>query len=300
MSIQEIEARYAQRIKDLEERHSADAETIARLSKERDQAIALATRTADEFAKQDINKVSNIYRQAMQLFLAGKVQDAIQLLDEDKLSRQLKAANEQEAAAKATREQVAQEWMLKGSLLTLQFRFWEADHAYKNAIGSSPGDTDATRAYAVFEENEKVYEAQTENVFKCPSPCGPHGPYPDAPIDGIPRDLPNARAWTGSSIALARQLSDLIEEGNLLVRQCLWNANIEFLGEKEIEWQAKVEQLLSPSLDPRLIEALSKVNPKQLSRTNDHNQHGIALCNSTEAETDLLTMYFNQLLGVGD
>jgi len=31
-----------------------------------------------------------------------------------------------------------------------------------------------------------------------------------------------------------------------------------------------------------------------------HNQKGIDICNSLKAKTDLLTMFYNQLLGVGD
>jgi hypothetical protein len=286
--------------KDLEDRHTEDAKTIERLDKERDETKVLAAEGARGFAKQDIEMTSELYRQAMQGFLAGRVEESIHLLDEDKLNRQLKGADDLESAAKATKRHVVQEWLLRARLLTLKFRVYEADHAYKKAVEASPDDVDAARAYALFKENEAVYEAQTANVFKCPSPCGPHGPYPDVMLEGLPKDLPNAKALTGSSRVLATRLSDLIDEGNLLVRQFFGTDDVEFLSKNEIAWQDKVEQLLSSSLDPRLVKTLSKVSSKQLSGMNSHNQQGTAICNSIGGKTDLLTMYYNQLIGVGD
>jgi tetratricopeptide (TPR) repeat protein len=299
-SDQTLDTLLAQRIRDLENAHMADAATIERLKKELDQTKALAAEGAHELAKQDIETASELYRQAMRSFLTGKIEESIRLLDENKLNRQLKAANELEATAKATKRQVTQEWLLKARLLTLQFRFFEADHAYKTAIDASPDDIEAARAYAFFKRNNETVEAQTATVFKCPKPCGPHGPYPDVPLEGVPEDLPSARALTGSSRVLATQLSDLIDEGHSLVRQFLGTDDTDFLSKNEITWQATVEQLLSPYLDPRLVKALSQVNSKQFSTMNNHNQKGIVICNLVKAKTDLLTMFYNQLIGVGD
>jgi hypothetical protein len=296
-SNQTIDAIYIRQLKGLENGRMADAATIERLKRELDDTKALAAEGAHELAKQDIEAASELYRQAMQTFLAGKVEESIDLLDEDKLNRQLKAAD---ATAKATKREVAQEWLLKARLLTLQFRFFEADYAYKTAIDVSPYDTEVVRAYAFFKRENEIIEAQTANVFKCPSPCGPHGPYLDVLLEGMPATLPPAKALTGSSRVLATQLSDLIDEGNLLVRQFLGTDNMDFLSKNEITWQANVEQLLSPYLDPRLVKALTQVNSKQFSAMNSHNQKGIMICNSVKAKTDLLTMFYNQLMGVGD
>jgi hypothetical protein len=172
--------------------------------------------------------------------------------------------------------------------------------AYKTAIDASLDDIETARAYTFFKRENEMVEAQTANVFKCPNPCGPHGPYPDVPLEGVPEDLPSVRALTGSSRVLASQLSDLIDEGNLLVRQFLGTDDVEFLSKNEITWQAKVEQLLTPYLDPRLVKALSQVNSKQFSTMNSHNEKGIVICNLVSAKTVLLTMFYNQLIGVGD
>jgi pimeloyl-ACP methyl ester carboxylesterase len=300
-SDREVDARYAERIKDLEDRHMEDAKAIEQFKKERDETKVLAAEGARGFAKQDIEMASELYGQAMQGFVAGNVGQAISLLSEDKLNGQLEAANEQGTAVKATKERIAQEWLLKAYLLTLQFRVYEADHAYKKAVEASPGSIEATQAYALFKGRENIFEAQTAYVYRCHSPCGIHGPYPDVPLEGLPEDLPNAKALTGSSRALAAQLSDLIDEGKLLDHQTsLRTGDMEFLCKIEAAWQARVDKLLSPSLDPRLVEALSKVSYEQVSGATSHSQQGIAICNSIKAETDLLTMYNNQLLGVGN
>lgn len=146
----------------------------------------------------------------------------------------------------------------------------------------------------------QVYTAQTANVFKCPAPCGPHGPYPDVALEGMPSDLPNARALSGSSRALAGQLSGFIDEGNALVSRFLRDDNADALAAQATAWELRVEQVVSSMLDPQLAKALSQVNSKQLSAMTNHNQKGIDLCNSLKAKTDLLTMFYNQLLGVGD
>jgi pimeloyl-ACP methyl ester carboxylesterase len=295
-SNQVVDAKY----KELEDRYTTDPAAIEQLQKERDVAKALAAKGADEFAKQDIETASKLYRQATQSFLGGNVDESIQLLDEDKLNQQLKVADDLKSTANAMEQHLVQEWLLRARLLTLKFRVYEADYAYKKAVEVSPNDVDAARAYALFKESGVVSQAQTANIFKCPSPCGPHGPYPDVMLEGVPGNLPNAKALTGSSRVLAARLSDLIDEGNLLVRQFFGTDDVEFLNKNEIAWQGKVEQLLSPSLDSRLIETLSKVSSKQFSEMNSHNQQGISICNSIKGKTDLLTMYYNQLIGVAD
>jgi hypothetical protein len=297
---QTIDARYIQQIKSLESRHMVDATTIERLKNERDETKALAAEGARQLAKQDIETASGLYRQAMRRFLAGKIEESIRLLDEDNLNRQLKTADELEATAKAAKRQVTQEWLLKARLLTLQFRFFEADHAYKIAIGASPGDIEAVRGYSFFKRQNEMAEAQTAIIYKCHSPCGPHGPYPDVPLEGVPEDLPSARALTGSGYVLATQLSDLIDEGKLLVRQFLGTDDMDFLSKNETTWQTEVERLLTPNLDPRLVKALSQANSKQFNTMNSHNQKGIVICNLVGAKTDLLIMFYNQLIGVGD
>jgi tetratricopeptide (TPR) repeat protein len=164
---QAIDTGYTKRIKELEDRHMADAASIEQLTKERDQAKAAASNAAEEFAKLDFNKTSELYRRAMQTFLAGDVQSAVQLLDEEKLTRQLKAANEKENAAKGEKEQVTQAWLLRGRLLTLQFRFDEAERALKRAIDASPDNFKVNFAHASFNQSLNHFLLAEEGYKRC-------------------------------------------------------------------------------------------------------------------------------------
>jgi tetratricopeptide (TPR) repeat protein len=123
-----IEATYQQKLKALEEENKSDATTIARLQEERDQAKASAEKAAVELAKNQPGQGSELYQEAQRLFLAGKIEAAIALLDDDKLRQ---AA---EQAQKALIDAI-QGWRLKADLFKLKFRFEEAEKAYEMALG---------------------------------------------------------------------------------------------------------------------------------------------------------------------
>jgi tetratricopeptide (TPR) repeat protein len=69
-----------------------------------------------------------LYQEAERLFLAGKIEAAIALLDDDKLRQ---AA---EQAQKALNDAI-QGWRLKANLFQLKFRFEHAEKAYETALG---------------------------------------------------------------------------------------------------------------------------------------------------------------------
>jgi hypothetical protein len=73
---------YQQKLKALEE---SDATTIAKLQEERDQAKGAAGKAAVELAKNQPGEGSEMYQEAQRLFLAGKIEAALALLDDDKL-----------------------------------------------------------------------------------------------------------------------------------------------------------------------------------------------------------------------
>ena len=68
-----------------------------------------------------------MYQEAVRLYLDGKIDAAIALLDDDKLRRSA------EQAGKALTDAI-QGWRLKASLFTLKFRFEEAEKAYETAL----------------------------------------------------------------------------------------------------------------------------------------------------------------------
>ena len=126
--VEAIEATYQQQLKALEDENKSDATTIAKLQEERDQAKAGAEKAAAELAKNQPGQGSELYQEAERLFLAGKIEAAIALLDDDKLRQ---AA---EQAQKALTDAI-QGWRLKANLFTLKFRFEEAEKAYETALG---------------------------------------------------------------------------------------------------------------------------------------------------------------------
>ena len=122
-----VEITYQQKLKALEEENKSDAATIAKLKEERDQAKAGGEKAAAELAKNQPGQGSEMYQEAVRLYLDGKIDAAIALLDDDKLRRSA------EQAEKALTDAV-QGWRLKASLFKLKFRFEEAEKAYETAL----------------------------------------------------------------------------------------------------------------------------------------------------------------------
>jgi tetratricopeptide (TPR) repeat protein len=124
---QAVDKTYQEKLKALEEENKSDAVTIAKLKEERDQAKAGAEKAAAELAKNQPGQGSEMYQQAVRLYLDGKIDTAIALLDDDKLRRSA------EQAEKALTDAI-QGWRLKANLFTLKFRFEEAEKAYETAL----------------------------------------------------------------------------------------------------------------------------------------------------------------------
>jgi tetratricopeptide (TPR) repeat protein len=125
--VEAIEATYQQKLKALEDENKSDAATIAKLQEERDQAKAGAEKAAAELAKNQPGQGSEMYQEAQRLFLEGKIEAAIALLDDDKLRQSA------EQAEKALTDAI-RGWRLKANLLKLRFRYEEAEKAYETAL----------------------------------------------------------------------------------------------------------------------------------------------------------------------
>ncbi len=90
------EETYKRRIGELEQTNQQSVAAMAKLRAERDQAIALADKASAEFARLKPAETTDIYQSAMSLFLNGKVQDALLVLDEKKLQESLEDATAKE------------------------------------------------------------------------------------------------------------------------------------------------------------------------------------------------------------
>jgi tetratricopeptide (TPR) repeat protein len=100
---------------------------VGKLQQECDQAKANAEKAAEGLAKEGSGQRSPLCRQVLRLFLDGRIDDAIKLLDEDELRRTAQEGERQIADA-------VQAWLLKGCLSTLTFHFEAAQEAYKEAL----------------------------------------------------------------------------------------------------------------------------------------------------------------------
>ena len=85
-------------------------------------------------AKNQPGQSSELYQQAKRLFLDGKIEEAIKLLDDEKLRQSVAQAKEAIEQQKKVIEDAVQDWLLKAQLLTVQFRFDDAEKAYLEAI----------------------------------------------------------------------------------------------------------------------------------------------------------------------
>jgi len=163
-SLEEIDKTYK---KKFEEAQNASAAELAKLRQERDQAKEAAAKAAEELAKQKPSGGSELYQTAMRLFLDGKVDQALGTLNDEKLRELSKAAKERKAEAEKNIEDAIQNWMFKAQLLTVQFRFDDAEKAYQEAIDTSPDSFKANFAFARLNQDLNRYDKARSGYERC-------------------------------------------------------------------------------------------------------------------------------------
>jgi tetratricopeptide (TPR) repeat protein len=159
-----IEEAYQQKLIALADKLRADAEAFpaekAKLLQERDEARAAAQTASEELAKDQPGRSSELYQQAKRLFLEGKIDEAIKLLDDEKLRESL-------AQAEKAIEDVVESSLLKAHLLTVRLRFDEAEATYQKAISAAPDSFVASLEYAEFSEGLDHYEKAKAAYNRC-------------------------------------------------------------------------------------------------------------------------------------
>ena len=165
------EEKYQQKLKALEEKYQADAATFAaekgRLQQERDQARATAENASEQLAKIEPGQSSELYKQAKRLFLDGKIEEAIKLIDDEKLSQLVTQSKKNIEQDKKNIEDAVEAWLLKAQLLTVQFRFEDAEKAYLQAIDAESDSFVANFAYAGFTKNLNRFEQAKAAYDRC-------------------------------------------------------------------------------------------------------------------------------------
>jgi tetratricopeptide (TPR) repeat protein len=166
-SIEAVEETYKRRLKELEDKQQASAEALAKLQQQREEAIGAAGKAAEELAKAKPGESSELYREAMRLFMDGKVDEALQVLSGERLQRMAAEAKERKAQAEKVIEEAVQAWLLRARLLTVQFRFSEAEKAYQEAIETSPESLNAQFAFALFSQQLNRYKTAEPVYQRC-------------------------------------------------------------------------------------------------------------------------------------
>jgi tetratricopeptide (TPR) repeat protein len=141
-----VDAEYLKKIQDLQGSQASNLKERNQLGRERDQAQEQTDELARQLAETMPDEFAVEVRQARQLFLEGRVDAALKLLESGKL-------NQQSAQAKEAVAREVQGYLLRGKLLTVKLRFDEASAAYDDAVRLAPNDGDAHFARAVFNKS---------------------------------------------------------------------------------------------------------------------------------------------------
>ncbi len=166
-SFDAIEETYQKHLKELEDTQQATAAALTKLQQERDQAKSAAEKASEELAKSQPGQSSELYQEAKRLFLAGKIDEAIKLLDDNKLRSSVAEAQRRREEAEKAIQAAVQAWLLKAQLFIVQFRFDEADKAYLQAIDAAPDSFEANFTYVFFNGNLKRYEKAVTACSRC-------------------------------------------------------------------------------------------------------------------------------------
>ncbi len=154
------EKNYHQQRDQLDARHQADAAALAQLQQELQQAKAAAAKAAEELARDRPGENSQMYQQAMRLFLDGKLDQALEVLDDAKLEQR-------KSDARRKVRELASDYQLKGRLLALKFRFAEATKAYESAVEMAPDDFEAHFALGYFAQSLNHQKQALASYMRC-------------------------------------------------------------------------------------------------------------------------------------
>lgn len=151
-SVETIEATYKRRVQELEETKQKDEAAMAKLREERDQAKAVTETTLNDSTYLKEGETTELYGRAMGFFSKGMVQEALQILDDRVLDLSVEVAQQKTTEAEKALAEAVQNYLLKGRLLTTQFRFEEAERAYKSAVDRAPESARAHFVLAAFKQ----------------------------------------------------------------------------------------------------------------------------------------------------
>jgi len=165
-SLVATEQEYKRRVKELEESNQLTAAKMSALQKERDQALAAAEKAADELARLKPGDATDLYAEAMSLFLQGKVQRALSVLDHQKLQQSIDAARKKKEEAEQELNRSVQAYLLKARLLNTQFQFGEAEKVHSEADRLASDSFEAHHAFGLFSQDLNHFDQARQEYFR--------------------------------------------------------------------------------------------------------------------------------------
>jgi Tfp pilus assembly protein PilF len=112
---------------------------------------------AEQLALAKPGQMSEIYNQALRLFVDRRTEEALKVLDEEVLQQNLVVARKRKEEAEQAIQQAAQSWVLKARLFVVQFKFEDAGKAYQDALQAAPERYEVNFAYASFNQGLNRY-----------------------------------------------------------------------------------------------------------------------------------------------
>jgi tetratricopeptide (TPR) repeat protein len=151
--LEALEAGYQARLRNLENSQQANAQEIATLRLQRDQAQKAADSAVDQLARMTLKEASELYKRALGFFLDGNVDQALQVLDEAKLRAMVQAAQERKAREERELAAASEAYRLRGQVLVSRLEFAEAEKAYRASVEATPEDFKANFEFANFSQS---------------------------------------------------------------------------------------------------------------------------------------------------
>lgn len=166
---QVVDTSYERKLAELKSSNAAGTKELERLQRERDQARAQVEEMARQIASHPGRGEDESYQKAMSLFLDGRMDEALEMLSEERLRRQAEDEKKQEEGTKKKKAQNLQSWLLRGQLLALKFDFDAAARSYGNAVKFAPDSYIAWMHYSRFHNTQFNFTESTNGFEKAVS-----------------------------------------------------------------------------------------------------------------------------------
>src|SRR6266496_4182618 len=140
-------------------------------------AEALAENGAWQQARLKPGQTSELYAEALALFLRGDVQGALRVLSDYTLGQSMEDAKQRKEKADEALAKMVQVYIFKARLLVTQFQFDEAEQVYVAAIQAAPDSAEAHFSYGDFSQTLNRLSVARREYQKVLDIDGLHGPF---------------------------------------------------------------------------------------------------------------------------